>query len=103
MVYPVAMTNRFHETFSVGKNPFIEPLAKKVVVIHDSFFDQSRFLLAPYFKESIFMHWMVFKNFRFFMNAIRKADILILQSVEDRWQVRYERLERILTELEETV
>ncbi len=96
---PVAMTKGTRETFLVGNNRFTQPLPKKVVVIHDSFFDQSRFLLAPYFQETVYMHWRVSRNFPFLMNEIKSADIVIIQSVEDRWHVRYARLERILQEL----
>lgn len=98
--YPVEVANRSIITFRVGINPTIEPLSKRVVVIHDSFFNKCKILLAPYLKESVYMHWYLSKNFYFFMETIRKADILIIQSVEGHWHLRYQLLGRILRELD---
>ena len=101
-IYPVEMTNRSKVTFTTGINPIIKPLTKRVVVIHDSFFDKSMFLMAPYFKESVYMHWRLSDNFPLFMKTVKKADILIIQSVEGRWYWGFQVLMRILRELDKT-
>jgi hypothetical protein len=97
---PVEKTNgriiSFKINSSNGQNNF---LPKRIVVIHDSFFDQSRFFLAPYFQESVFMNWNVMRNMPVFMNEIRKADILVIQSVEGHWSWRYPQLKYILDDL----
>jgi hypothetical protein len=97
--YPVKKTKGNIVVFKAGITTDIKPLPKKLVVVHDSFFVQSQLLMAPYIKESTYMHWSISENFSFFMETIIKADILIIQSVEDAWSWRLDLLERILKEL----
>ncbi|MEN8155160.1 MAG: hypothetical protein ABFR75_14175 [Acidobacteriota bacterium] len=75
------------------------PLKKKLVVIHDSFFEQSKFFIAPFFTRSTFLHWRFFKNSKLFMKIVRDADILVIQSVEGRWHLRLFKLNKILKSL----
>jgi len=86
---PVEGTARNKEVFTVDTNSGTDPMGKRVVVIHDSFFEKSKFFITPYFKETIFMHWSLSANMSSFLATVRSADILIIQGVDDSWYATY--------------
>ena len=99
-VFPIKGTNMKFDVFKTDPQSPIQPVQKRVVVIHDSFMNQSKFLITPYFQESIFMHWAVSHgNISLFTETIGKAEILILEGVEGFWYNRLKILNEILEEL----
>lgn len=93
-------SNGVLHTYTTGKNPYIDPLPFRIMVIHDSFMQKSYPFLLPYFKETILVNWADIKHvYAPTINALHTADILIIQRVESLWYNRYDLLERILNEL----
>ena len=81
-----------------SRNPNTDP--RKVTVIHDSFMNHSTLFIANYFKESYFIHWNVLhKQTNRSLPFILKSDVIVLQTVEGRKQVRKRHLKRLLKEL----
>ena len=85
-----------------GGNQII-PSEKKLLVIHDSFLAKSSFFIAPYFRESVFMHWSTLDDIKLFSEEAASADILVMQSVEGHLHFRLATIENILVELNKMV
>lgn len=92
---PIGKTHYVIKHYTSGRAGGITPIAKHVVIVHDSFFDLSSFFLPPYFRETTFLHWNTMQNFSRFMKTLQKADILVFQSVEGQWHARIKHLAKI--------
>jgi len=80
------------------------PIQKRVVIIHDSFMNKTGYFITPYFQDITFIHWGAIEgDMLLFKEIIKNADVLVIETVEDKWFMRLNTLEKILTELEQTV